>query len=258
MRWWTTRVALARDRRAIQVELLESCVKRWGRNVLHLFDRGNASTPWLGRLIEHGARFVMRWPKGCKLTLDDPSDARAAWKLLRAKPSWSRKRLWDMHTHSHRSYGVIATGVRHPEYPEQRIWLVASRPGRGRPPLYLLTNESGANANDAWKVVRGYMRRWQVETTFRYSKRELAMESPRLWFWDNRMKLLMIVALAYAFLLHVIKTMPEVVTWILEFWCHRTGKRSREISTPLYRARSALSRLWLAHPPSLIPLLSSG
>lgn len=259
MRWWTTRGALAGDRRQLEFRLLHQVVEQWGRRVLHLFDRGFAGAPWLGHLLLLNARFVERWPKGYHLAAaTNPSTPRPAWQLLRGKPTWKHRRLFDFHTHQHRLYGVVGIEVVHPEFPMDRLWLVASRPGRGRAPLYLLTNEPADTAETAWTVICAYMRRWQVETTFRYSKSEMAMESPRVWHWDTRMKLLMLVALAYAFLLRLIRAAPELVTWLLDYWCHRTGKRSRETSTPLYRARSALSRLWLAHPPHLIPDLTPG
>ncbi len=46
-----------------------------------------------------------------------------------------------------------------------------------------------------------YVRRWQIEMIYRYAKTELAIESPRLWAGQNRIKLMMMVALVYAFLL---------------------------------------------------------
>lgn len=99
-------------------------------------------------------------------------------------------------------------------------------------------------------MVLAYARRWQVEMAWRYSKSELAMESPRLWFWDNRLKLLLMVTLAYAFLLSLLDPARQSLRqWLLRYWCHRTGKRSQNASAPLYRLRSALSRLWLAFPP---------
>jgi hypothetical protein len=56
--------------------------------------------------------------------------------------------------------------------------------------------------------------------------------------------------LSYADFLHglLVPTLEALRTWVLEQWCHRTGGRSRETPTPLYRLRSALSRLWLAYP----------
>ena len=47
-------------------------------------------------------------------------------------------------------------------------------------------------------------------------------------------------------------------TWLLEQWCHRTGKRSRLTAAPLYRLRLALSHLWLSFRPSTLPRLYSG
>lgn len=55
---------------------------------------------------------------------------------------------------------------------------MVSRPGKGCEPWYLLTNEPIRSLDDAWQIVFAYARRWQLETTFRYSKTELAMESP--------------------------------------------------------------------------------
>jgi hypothetical protein len=91
--------------------------------------------------------------------------------------------------------------------------------------------------------------------TYRYAKSELAMESPRLWRWENRCKLLLMVTLVYAFLLSLLHPQLETLRqWLLRFWCHRTGKRHREVSMPLYRLRSALSRLWLDFPPPRLSL----
>ena len=60
------------------------------------------------------------------------------------------------------------------------------------------------------------------------------------------MKLLLLACLAYAFLLHLLD--PSFAA-LLRNWCHRTGKRYRAVAAPLYRLRSALSRLWQAAPP---------
>ena len=110
---------------------------------------------------------------------------------------------------------------------------------------YLITNEQVRTEEQAWEIFFIYKRRWQIETSFRYGKCELAMESPRLWAFDNRLKLLGIVLLVYAFLLHLLEDVyTEWVEALLRLKCHRTGKRCREALVPLYRLRWALSRLW--------------
>ncbi|MDF7819381.1 hypothetical protein P1X15_17315 [Runella sp. MFBS21] len=56
---------------------------------------------------------------------------------------------------------------------------------------------------------------------------------------------MMIVALLYAFLLSLLRA--EFSHWqqlLLRLGCHRTGKRCREASAPLYRIRIAFTHLW--------------
>ena len=91
-----------------------------------------------------------------------------------------------------------------------------------------------------------------IETCFRYAKCELALECPRLWSLEARLKLLGIVMLVYVFLLSLLE--PEyhdLVEALLRFKCHRTGKRCRQARVPLYRLRWALSRLWNEERPLL-------
>jgi len=110
---------------------------------------------------------------------------------------------------------------------------------------YLIANERVQTAEQAWEIWFSYKRRWQIETSFRYGKCELAMESPRLWSLENRLKLLGIVLLVYAFLLFPLAEVhSDRVKALLRLTCHRTGKRCQEALVPLYRLRWALSRLW--------------
>ncbi len=100
-------------------------------------------------------------------------------------------------------------------------------------------------------MVLAYARRWQVETSFRYGKSELRMESPRVPHWEPRRKLLLLVTLVYAFLLSLLAHEYDLVRQgLLDRWSHRTGRCARQSRAPLYRLRWALSRLWQCYPPS--------
>lgn len=249
MQWWTTRGQHASSRRDEEGPLLKRCWQAWEQRVVHIWDRGFASYRWLREALHYQLRFIVRWPKRFRL-LNATGEFLNAWKVTRGKRSMAHRDIWDSRRRCWRKTGIIFAPVKLPTL-DDPLWLVVSRPGKGREPWYLLTNEPIHSADDAWRIVFAYARRWQVETTFRYSKTELAMESPRLWFWDNRLKLMLMVTLVYAFLLSLL-SLPELVwTALLRAWCHRTGKRYREASIPLYRFRSALSRLWAAYPPSL-------
>lgn len=254
MRWWTTRGKLKSDKRTEEKKLLRQCAQRWGTGVLHVWDRGFAGFPWLQEALSYPVRFILRWPKHQHLR-DLHGRTHSAWKVTRGKRSQSFRYLWDARHRCWRKTGITYQIVSHPKRPEHNLWLVVSRPGKGRAPWYLLTSKPILFPDDAWRIVLAYARRWQVEMSYRYAKSELAMESPRLWFWHTRLKLLLMASLAYAFLLSLLDSFFEPIrTWLLRFFCHRTGKRHQDVSLPLYRLRSALSRLWLAHPP---PLLSN-
>jgi hypothetical protein len=246
MQWWTRRGERASDQQSQVRQLLSRSVAAWGRAVLHVWDREFASGAWLQIFFQANIRFVVRWKKRTKL-LDTWGEARKAWEITRGKRSWDYRLVRDTHTGDRHKVGVLALCVTHPTHP-QPLWLVVARPGRHIEPWYLLTSEPIRTTADAWAVVFAYGRRWQIEWAWRYSKSELAMESPRVWTWERREKLLLMATLVYAFLLSLLASeWEELRNWLLRAWCHRTGKRSREVAAPLYRLRSALSRLWQAY-----------
>lgn len=250
MKWWTRRGKFATHKRPTATQLLHRCAYFWKRQVIHVWDRGYANSPWLKQVFRFDIRFVLRWQT--KYHLVDAKGKRCAWKITRGKRSIDHRLIWDARRQCWRKTGIIYVPVTHADYPDQPLFLVVSRPGKGKKPWYLLTNEPIQSIADAWRIVFIYARRWQIEMTYRYAKTELALESPRLWSWQNRIKLMMMVALVYAFLLSLLNSNFEALkSWLLRHWCHRTGKRLRDVSLPLYRLRSALSRLWMSHPPTL-------
>ncbi len=145
------------------------------------------------------------------------------------------------------------------KYAGQPVLPGRARPGHGRLPWYLVTNDPITTPDDAWRIILAYNRRWQIEMSIRFDKSELATESPRLREWSARWKLLLLAALAQAFLLALLAPrLEDIRQWLLAAWCHRTGQRSRTPATPLYRVRLALSHLWLAFRPHPLPGLNPG
>ena len=158
----------------------------------------------------------------------------------------SSKLVWDMVRKCQLKRSLLWQRCSHEDYADCPLTLIICRSGRkGRQPWYLLTNEPVENDQQAWKLVHAYARRWQIEQSFRFTKSELGMESCRLWFWENRMKLLQIVALVYAFLLSLLEEkLQNYIQRLLREGCHRTGKRCKNTPTPLYRIRLALANLF--------------
>jgi hypothetical protein len=253
MRWWTTRGEQASQKRTEESEVLAHIDGLWGKEVLHVWDRGFAGNPWLTQAFLHGARFVLRWPKNYYL-LDEQEQLRKPGEISKGKRSWEHRLLWDARRRCQRQTGILAFPIADPTH-HQPLWLVVAR-RKGQSPWYLLTNQPAHSPELAWQIGLAYARRWQVEMAIRYNKCELAFESPRLFNWQPRHKLLLITALAYAFLLCLLApTLASLSSWLLQTFCHRTGKRSRETPTPLYRLRFALSLLWLNHPPPFFSYL---
>ena len=247
MHWWTTRGEQQSQKRTEESLVLTHIDGLWGKEVLHIWDRGFAGNPWLTQAFLHGARFVLRWPKNYCL-LDEQGQLRKPGEISKGKRSWDHHLLWDARRRCYRQTGILAFPVADPTH-RQPLWLVVAR-RKGQSPWYLLTNQSAHSPQLAWQIVLAYARRWQVEMAIRYNKSELAFESPRLFYWQSRHKLLLIACLAYAFLLSLlVPTLTDLCAWLLRTFCHRTGKRSRETPAPLYRLRFALSFLWLTHPP---------
>jgi hypothetical protein len=237
--------------------MLQWLAEKWGQQVVHVWDRGFAGEPWLSAALAHRLRFIVRWKKGNKL-VNATGELKKAWAISRGKRSVDHRMIYDCKRRCDRKTGLVFLPVYLPHLP-QPLWLVVSRPGQGRPPWYLLTNEPITTPEEAWRIILAYNRRWQIEMFIRFDKSELAMESPRLIDWHARWKLLLLAALAHAFLLELLSpTLADVRQWLLAAWCHRTGKRSRTTATPLYRLRLALSNLWLAFRPHSLPRLNPG
>src|SRR5947209_3814898 len=221
MKWWGRQKGVPGQQRQQQPVLWRQAAQRWGRQVRHVFDRGYGNGPWLWQLWRYQLRFVVRWKKGNKL-IDASGQERKAWEMARGKRTWGEARqLWDTHCRVYRSTGVLALPVQHPEYQGQ-LWLVVVRQGKGREPWYLLTNEPVETTEQAWDIVFSYVSRWKIEESFRFQKCELLIEALRLQGWPARRKMLLLVTLAYGFLL----TLLAARLWLargklLLHWCQR-------------------------------------
>ena len=247
MRWWSSRGVYASFKRDEEAKLLLTCAAQWGRRGVHIFDQGFAGGLWLGLLVALGWRFVLRWRKDYQL-LDAQGNKRKAWHIARGKRGSRARLIWDSRHSRWGQASVLVLPVCHPDHPDVALSLVVCR-SAGRLPWYLLPNEAVTTEEEAWQVVFAYVRRWHIEPTWRSDKSALAFQSPRLWHWAQREKVLLMATLAYAFLLSLLSPCYDLLRlWLLRCYCHRTGWHLREVKTPLYRLRSALSRLWQQHP----------
>ncbi|WP_149404837.1 transposase, partial [Dictyobacter arantiisoli] len=245
-RWWTRRGERASNLREQEQQLLLCVSNKWGRRVVHIFDRGYTSVKWLQCLFALRLHFVMRVKKRVQY-LDQKGQEKKIWEIARGKRSWDKREIWDARKGKFIEMGVVAMPIWHAKI-DKTIWLVVGR--RGNDPLYLLTDAVIETIDQAWDVLGVYARRWQIEVSFRYEKSELAIESSCLRKWEHREKLLLMLTLVYAYLISLSTPFWEKTReWLLRCYCHRTGKKLKETIVPLYRLRWALSRLWIEHHP---------
>lgn len=247
-RWWTTKGVFATRLRDAEEEAFCVCIRKWGPLLLHVFDRGYASGYWLRLLVKYRARFVIRWIKKHEFfTL--AGERKKLWQMGQGKRYRAHKEIWDTHTGEKMPCDLWWSPLRHPQS-GQPLFVVKARVKKSV--MYLITTETVQSETQAWEIFFSYRRRWQIETSFRYAKCELALECPRVWSLEARLKLLGMVMLVYAFLLSLLDPVHrELIQALLRFKCHRTGKRCQNTPAPLYRIRWALSRLWDDYRPRL-------
>jgi len=248
MSWWTTRGKFKEDPDNIIFGLLRKLHKHIGSAVVHVFDRGYANEKMLRYLFRFEQLFIIRWKtnmllchvnKGCKNT----------HLIARSFKPQGNKVVYDKERKKYKRVSIGWGKVTHPQYPEYQLFLVVARDKNSyEAPMYILTSMPIENIKDAWEVFFSYIHRWEAEQGFRFLKSELGLESPRLWFWENRLKLMAIVTLVYDFVLNFFRNREDTCRVFLRRWCHRTGKRYQDASIPLYRLRAAfsncLSQIW--------------
>jgi hypothetical protein len=247
-RWWSTKGVFATRLRDLEEEALCICLRKWGPLLVHVFDRGYASGYWLTILLKYRTRFVIRWI-GRHVFLTLAGEEKKLWEMGRSKKYRAHKEIWDTTTGEKMPVDLWWCALRH-SHSQQPLFLVKARVKKGV--MYLVTNDLVETAPQAWDIFFSYRRRWQIETAFRYAKCELALECPRLWSLEARLKLLGMVMLIYAFLLSLLDLVHhDLIQALIRFKCHRTGKRCQTTPAPLYRLRWALSRLWDDYRPRL-------
>lgn len=240
MTWWTTRGKHKEDPDNIIWRLLDKVEQLFGTTVLHVFDRGYANGKMIRYLLKFNQNFLIRWRKMTYL-LKGSERLRIDKISRRTKARFSRV-IYDKERKKHRRISVGWTKVAHPGHPHKSLTIIIVRNVKhAGGPMYLLCSLEIERAGQAWEMVATYAHRWEAEQGFRFLKSEMGIESPRLWFWENRLKMMAIVTVVYDFLLDLIR---EQRTWAFELmkrWCHRTGERYRIASVPLYRLRMAIS-----------------
>ena len=243
MRWWTTRGKHLTDRKSVFLQMLKVVRQQFQQAIVHILDRGYASIDIITRLIDYQQHFILRWDKRFNLC-DELGKLQNAGKHASNLSVVASRLIMDKERKKVRRVTIAYLKVFLPKHSTPMTLVVCRDAKKSQEPMFLLTNCEVKTKAQAWKILFSYMRRWAIEQTFRFNKSELALESPRLWFWENRQKIMGIVSLVYDFLLQMLKNWRSIVSIIINKWCPRTGKRQLDTQLPLYRFRIALEHLF--------------
>ncbi|HYU71058.1 MAG TPA: transposase [Ktedonobacteraceae bacterium] len=246
MVWWSRKGDRATKQREVERALLRKISFSCLHSVIHVFDRGYASGPWLEYLGTFKAQFVIRWKKGHHFLDENGQEMALSTLVGRTRSKW-HKELWSFQKRCLLKTGVLVKRVRHADYAGWLYVVVVRQKGE---PWYLVTNVPIETEKDAWDIVFAYRARWKIETVFRYGKSELCLETVNLQEQGKREKMLLIVMVVYMFLLWLMQEkQKELVMWLLQHYCHRTGKKQNALTFPIYRVRWAISRYWQKYNP---------
>lgn len=246
MKFWSRKGANASNQKREEEQLLKKMAVKWGKAVIHIFDRGYGSGPWISMMGKYALLFVIRWKKGNHF-FDENREKKSLGDITKNKRSKEFREIWDEKKGKNVKTGIMMMPVEHEAY-VGKLYVVVVR--RGGEPWYLITNQIVETMEQAWECYKQYCRRWQVETVFRQGKSELAIETVRILKEEKRAKLLHMVSLVHAFLLYLCdEKYKPLREWLFKQYCHRTGKKHEKAKVPFYRVRWALSRLWMdVHP----------
>jgi len=243
MTWWTTRGVHKEHGTNIVYRMLRKIHQEIGSIGLNVFDRGYANANMLEWLIKFEQHFLIRWVSNHKF-LKEQGELKKIYNIARSYKAKDRKQVKDKERKKYKTITIAWAAVKHPEFPDKQLYLVIIRDKNySNSPMYLITSVPIVDRKTAWEMCFSYIHRWEIEQSFRCCKSELAMESPRLWFFERTLKLLAIVSLVYDFLLRMLGNWKSWANQIFNKWCRRTGNRYRNAAIPIYRLRAAISMM---------------
>ena len=251
MAWWTDRGKFKEWGGNIVYRMLAKIHEQIGKAALHVFDRGYANSTMLGWLFKFDQEFLIRW-KSNHLLINQLGQKKQVHLLARSYISSRPRVVLDKQRKTRKLVSLGWGKVFHPEYKERLLSILIVRDNTFRAsPMYLLTSLPIESPEQAWEICFSYFHRWNVEQAFRFSKAELGIEAPRMWFWENRLKMMAIVTLVFDFLLQMVRNWRGWVFLYIQKWCRRTGNKLKKVKNPIYRLRMAISRClqkeWYLH-----------
>ena len=117
MDFWSRKGPDATNQREVEEKMLAKVARKWGKTVVHIFDRGYAGGPWLERMWWYDVQFLIRWKKGHRF-FDEKGKENSLGQIGKNKRSWvigqfgmrvprktAKRVLWQYQSNTHHIKG---------------------------------------------------------------------------------------------------------------------------------------------------------
>jgi hypothetical protein len=242
-RVWSTREPGFRSENQVTQQFLDRLLARVGRHAVLVMDRGFGRFRLLGHLAAISARFVVRVTSRRDFAVDDEGMVHLGLLAYRLPLVYERV-VYDplRKTDVLARYGFRR--VHRTEIPGE-LTLVVQWLADIDEPWLLLTNEPVHGEEDAWRIVRCYWRRMEIEQTFRYLKSEVGLESFRVREFTAIERMVALGMVIYAFLIELLADQGPLVSLLCRLTRWLGLKTEKETA---YKLRWGINRLLTALP----------
>lgn len=100
---------------------------------------------------------------------------------------------------------------------DENLTMVVSRLAGLDKPMMLLTNVPVENLEDAIRVLRYYIRRWECEQAIRFLKNQVKLERIRTFRWNAIRRLVLLAVLVMLYLTLLVETSPALAERLLRY-----------------------------------------
>ncbi len=242
-RLWSTHEPGFRSENQVTEQVLDRLVARIGRQAVLVMDRGFGRFRLLGHLAGLGARFVVRLTTRRDFEVDGEGMIHLDLLAYRLPLVYERV-VYD----PLRKAEVLARyGFRrvHRKEIAGELTLVVQWFSDIEEPWLLLTNEPVHGEADAWRIVRIYWRRMEIEQSFRYLKSEVGLDSFRVRKFAAIERMVALGMVIYAFVIELLEGHGPLVSVLCRLTRWLGLKTEKETA---YKLRWGINRLLTALP----------
>jgi hypothetical protein len=242
-RVWSTREPGFRSENQVTQQFLDRLLARVGRHAVLVMDRGFGRFRLLGHLAALSARFVVRVTAKRDFEVDEEGMVHLDLLAYRLPLVYERV----VHDPLRKADVLARYGFRrvHRKEIPGDLTLVVQWLADIEEPWLLLTNEPVHGEEDAWRIVRCYWRRMEIEQSFRYLKSEVGLESFRVREFAAIERMVALGMVIYAFLIELLETSGPLISFLCRLTRWLGLKAEKETA---YKLRWGINRLLTGLP----------